>query len=32
MGTQFAQGNQFQRPMPLASQPVVEMASSASAA
>ena len=32
MGTQFAQGNQFQRPVPLENQPVLELATSASAA
>ncbi|UCF74707.1 MAG: EAL domain-containing protein, partial [Betaproteobacteria bacterium] len=32
MGTQFAQGNQFQRPVPLENQPVLELETSASAA
>ncbi len=32
MGTQFAQGNQFQRPVPLESQPAPDLRSSASAA
>ena len=32
MGTQFAQGNQFQRPMLLERQPMVDLATSASAA